>query len=202
MTIRQANKNIYWAWKAMKQRCLNPNCKAFNNYGARGISICKEWYEFEPFYYWAINNGYRKGLDIDRIDNNKGYYPENCRWATRSQNTNNRRVTRYLTVRGETLPIAFWEKKLNLSRGLISQWLNAHDEEYAVKALEEMIDVGYKPRNYSRTHFKKVVCIETGEIFQSISDTAKHCERMPCTISNCIKNGRKVNGYTYAFYSQ
>lgn len=62
MSIRTENKSIYWAWKAMKQRCKNPKCKAYKNYGARGIKVCNEWEKFEPFLSWCLENGYQKGF--------------------------------------------------------------------------------------------------------------------------------------------
>lgn len=76
MSIRTENKSIYWAWKAMKQRCKNPKCKAYKNYGARGIKVCNEWEKFEPFLSWCLENGYQKGLDLDRRDNNGNYSPD------------------------------------------------------------------------------------------------------------------------------
>ena len=62
MSLRSENKNIYWAWKSMKQRCKNPNCKAYKNYGERGIKVCEEWEEFETFLSWSLSNGYSKDL--------------------------------------------------------------------------------------------------------------------------------------------
>lgn len=57
-TLRKRNKEIYAAWKAMKQRCLNPKCKAYKNYGKRGITVCDEWMNFEPFCEWALSHGW------------------------------------------------------------------------------------------------------------------------------------------------
>lgn len=84
---------LYRIWRGMKQRCLNPNYHSFPEYGGRGITICDEWIDdFPQFYEWSIANGYRDDLTIDRMDNDKGYCPTNCRWATRSeQNSNQRR---------------------------------------------------------------------------------------------------------------
>ena len=67
----------------MKTRCLNPNSKAYHYYGGRGISICDEWKDnFSAFRDWALSNGYRDDLTLDRIDSDKDYSPENCKWST------------------------------------------------------------------------------------------------------------------------
>ena len=73
-------------------RTLNSKHKDYVNYGGRGITICEEWLDVQNFYNWAISNGYSDGLSIDRIDNDAGYSPENCRWTTRTIQSRNQRI--------------------------------------------------------------------------------------------------------------
>lgn len=101
---------LYRIWGAMKNRCNNPKQKEYQHYGGRGITVCDEWlHDFQAFYDWAMANGYKDGLTIDRIDNNKGYSPDNCRWATYEEQSNNKNNTIYISYNNEKHTIKEWE---------------------------------------------------------------------------------------------
>ena len=85
------NKRLYNIWAGMKQRCINPNNSSYSSYGGKGLKVCDEWFsDFKVFQEWALSNGYIDDLSIDRLNNQKGYEPENCRWATTLQQGWNR----------------------------------------------------------------------------------------------------------------
>jgi hypothetical protein len=86
-----SNHKLHNVWRNMKDRCSNPNRNAYPDYGGRGISVCEIWKsDFKSFFDWAMENGYQEGLELDRINNNGNYEPENCRWITHAENMQNR----------------------------------------------------------------------------------------------------------------
>jgi len=103
----------------MRQRCNNPGHKQYVDYGGRGIRICDEWADFESFYQWALSNGYDESLSIDRIDNNKGYCPDNCRWVDGFTQANNKRNNRIITFKGETKPLGQWAVAVGIDANLL-----------------------------------------------------------------------------------
>jgi len=133
---------LYNVWCAMKERCNNPHNKSYQRYGARGITITPEWQNsFETFYAWAVENGYTDGLTIDRIDNNRGYSPDNCRWVTAAQQNRNYSRNHLIAYNGKTQCIADWETETGIKRSTIlwrlqagktlEQVFNRNDGRYA-----------------------------------------------------------------------
>ena len=102
---------IYGVWSSMKARCGIPSAANYANYGGRGIRVCDQWSDdFVAFRSWALLNGYRRGLQIDRVDNDGNYTPENCRWVRPKVNANNRRTNVRVKVFGESKTMAEWSR--------------------------------------------------------------------------------------------
>lgn len=121
---------LYYIYHAIKCRCYNPNDKAFHNYGARGIKISDKWNTYDNFEKWALKNGYKKGLWIDRIDNDSDYSPENCRWITPKEQQNNKRTNVKIIIDGVEKTIQEWAdysgiKPMTIKRRIKLGWDNS-----------------------------------------------------------------------------
>ena len=112
-------KRLYHIWLSMRERCNNPNHKQYSYYGGRGVTVCEEWDDYAVFREWAYQNGYTDTLTLDREDNDSGYNPNNCRWATKKEQANNRRSNRIITVDGESHNIQWWVEKTGLPRTVV-----------------------------------------------------------------------------------
>lgn len=106
---------LYNVWCAMKRRCYNKNTKDYKNYGGRGIKVCDEWLSYVPFYKWAMNNGYKANMTIDRIDNNGNYEPNNCRWISRTENVLKKRNNHKIKYNGQEMYLHELAKLKNIN---------------------------------------------------------------------------------------
>lgn len=125
---RTTRKRLGLIYHGIVQRCYNPKSDAYHNYGGRGITICKEWYDpkwksirgvsspgCKKFIEWALKSGYNPMLTLDRVNTNKPYSPDNCRWADNKMQSNNRRNTRVIiTPTGERIPLAYFAEQYSV----------------------------------------------------------------------------------------
>lgn len=119
------NKKLYWVYYAMLDRCYNVKSPRYKDYGARGITVCKEWREDNrTFFAWAIANGYKEGLTLDRLDNDKSYSPTNCAWVSNKDNCNHNRRTHFLTYKGKTQSLKKWSEELGINYSTLRNRIN------------------------------------------------------------------------------
>lgn len=120
MAVSQIEKELRHRYNHIKWRCYSPNCHYYDRYGGRGIKMCDEWLnDFYSFMNWALSNGYKKELAIDRIDNNGDYSPDNCRFVTAAENNQNRRSSKFFTYNGKTQNLMQWCIELGLDYNMV-----------------------------------------------------------------------------------
>ena len=115
-----ASHELYFSFKSIFHRCNNPKNPKYKDYGGRGIKVCERWSERDGFLHFLEDMGERpEGMSLDRIDNNSGYAPENCRWATQKEQCNNRRDTIKVEFNNKTQSLQEWADEVHLSRTTI-----------------------------------------------------------------------------------
>ena len=113
---------LYFSWAQMIQRCYNPKNKAYKNYGGREIQTCDSWLTFDNFYH---DMGERpQNTTLDRIDNERGYFKENCRWATKVEQNNNKRTNNNITFNGKTMTLKQWSDATGINYNTLTKRLN------------------------------------------------------------------------------
>lgn len=113
----------------MIQRCTNPKNAAYPRYGGRGIKVCPEWKKRKSFIEWALKAGYSDTLTLDRIDNDRGYYPENCRWVSIKVNCNNRATTHKIKAFGQCHSLTEWSDILHISYNTLKKRVMAGEPD-------------------------------------------------------------------------
>lgn len=128
-----SGSRAYYAWRSMRSRCLNPMNASYKHYGARGISVCEEWVnDFDKFF--DDMGEAPEGMSLDRIDNELGYSPQNCRWATLRDQLNNQRRNRRLTLEGVTMTASQWAEKLGIRLDTLLKRLDRMPVDQALKS--------------------------------------------------------------------
>lgn len=137
------DSRLYRIFRGMKDRCYNPKNKDYVWYGGKGIKICEEWKNnYAVFKNWAINNGYKETLTIERKDFDKDYCPENCEWITIDQQQRNKSSNRLITYNGETMILVEWAEKFNIPYKVLCARINDRGHSF-----EEAINMPYKRRS-------------------------------------------------------
>lgn len=138
------NANLNKIFRGMYYRCYNPKNKAYRWYGAKNIKICQEWLDNPKlFEEWSLANGYQKHLTIDRIEEDKDYCPDNCRWITRKDNAKYKSTTRILTINGMSYTGREWASILNIGTNVINTMLRNHPQEKVEEFIKKRLSNPY-----------------------------------------------------------
>lgn len=148
----KSDTRLYKIWVNMRQRCNNKSQRTYHLYGGRGIKVCARWNtDFDTFHKWAITNGYQDNLSLDRVDNDKGYMPSNCRWATQKEQNNNKRSNVSITYKGKTQNMKQWSEELSLNYSTLR---NRRRNGWSI---EEMFEIAMEGRakGGSKKHWER-----------------------------------------------
>ena len=132
-----SNERIGSIFNGIKDRCYNKNNKSYKWYGEKGVKVCKEWIDNPKlFENWALSNGYKDNLTIDRIDENKDYCPENCRWISNIENSKYKSTTSLIEVNGEIHSGKDWAKILGFGSNLINNYVRKYGLENTIEFIK------------------------------------------------------------------
>ena len=147
------NKRIKSIFDSMKQRCYNKNDRDYKWYGEKGIKVCDEWMDNPVlFEKWAMHNGYDDTLTIDRINENKNYSPDNCRWITREQNAKYKSTTNIIDVNGEKHTGKEWSSVLGLGANVINTYIRKYGQDNTVEFIKRyMLNPNFGKRNNNQS---------------------------------------------------
>lgn len=150
-THNKSNTRLYRIWSNMKDRCINPKNKRYNRYGERGITFCDEWIDFENFYNWAIQNGYKENLTLDRINNDLNYCPDNCRWANSRQQARNRSTNIFVEYKGQEMTLIELSEKIDIDYNTLKRrYVRGDRGEYLIRPINKTV----KKRGTYNNHCK------------------------------------------------
>lgn len=142
-TNRYYYKKLYYIRYGMLERCFNKKAESYKWYGAKGIKVCDEWLNSDNFIEWSLQNGYKEGLSIERIDTNGDYCPENCKWIQLSEQSNNTCRNINITYKDKTLNINQWAKELGINKNTF--WRYIRVKNYSIDYI-----INHYQTNYSR----------------------------------------------------
>jgi hypothetical protein len=165
-THGKSKTRTHETWRHIKDRCLNKNVDCYKYYAGRGITMCEEWKKFENFY---ADMGERpEGMTLDRIDNEKGYYKENCRWATKKEQQNNTRRTKLFTYQGKTQSMKMWAEELGFPYEKFRARLKRG------KTFEEALENKSQKRKYYEFNGESLTAMEWANKYNLKYNTVAH----------------------------
>lgn len=193
---------LYEIYQNMKARCYYEHSPHYDNYGGRGITVCKDWLNsYNKFKKWALEHGYEETLTLDRINTNGNYEPSNCRWATRKQQSRNLRNNHLVSYNGIYKPLSEWCEILGINKNSIRKRL--------VRTNDNLNDALALPKGFQYNHKKVNMYNEDGMLLKSF-DSPTDCANFVGSITNyktrmsrihdvCVGRRNKAYGYIFKY---
>lgn len=176
--------DLYSKWGSMVNRCKR------GVYFKKGITVCSEWVNsYLAFKEWALSNGYKEGLELDRKENDKGYSPDNCRFVTRLVNNSNRSNTIFIDYKGERTSLTLYAEKNNLPLNVYNTIRRRISNGWDV---ERAIETPVREGGYGHKGTTDVINTETGQVFNSVQEAAASIGILPKNLSSML-NGKRKN---------
>ena len=170
----------------MKNRCYNPQNKFYKDYGGRGITVCSEWLDkkngHKNFREWALENGWKEGYSIDRINVNGNYEPSNCRWATPTEQANNRRNNNFVTINGVTKTTTEWAKQIGISQNAFAERVRSGWSD------DKLLEQKYKPLKMTKAEMSKEI-----RMYRKLEEQGLLL-RLPCKVGDVIYEIHPLTG--------
>lgn len=195
--VNTENLRLYQIWSGMKQRCLNPKQAHFELYGGRGITVCEEW--LNSFEKFLDDMGPRpdNNFSLDRIDNNQGYSRDNCRWATRVQQSQNRRTNIMITFGSATRALSYWCKMFGMPHATATSRIkkDGYEPQMALTTplKHSKVKVGDRYNNLvviellefknwdCRNKHRAIICqCDCGSLYETLDSRVKHGKTKSC----------------------
>lgn len=202
-TYGYTHHRLYACYYRMRHRCENAADGSYKRYGGRGIKVCDEWKnDIMAFINWGLENGYKEGLSIDRIDNDGDYSPENCRWADARQQSNNRHTNKYVSYNGETHTVSEWSRIIGISPLTLNARLSSGWN------VEDALTISTDERRYGilQNANVKTIVYKDGEIvgvFDSQSEAAQFVGVGKSSVSRCMRGLQsQAKGYVFKPYEE
>lgn len=178
-------------WHGMRRRCSDVRHKNYNRYGGRGIKVCDEWNNnYVAFARWSLKNGYKDNLTIDRINYDGNYEPSNCRWIPEKDQHRNTCTCRYFTFNSITKTITEWADEYGIHKNTLTQRLDSG------MSIEDALNANNPHRRGRRI---PVRCIDTNEVFPSITAAANKYHANTSCIAEALRTGRISHGKRWEY---
>ena len=162
----------------MKNRCYNPQNKFYKDYGGRGITVCSEWLDkkngHKNFREWALENGWKEGYSIDRINVNGNYEPSNCRWATPTEQANNRRNNNFVTINGVTKTTTEWAKQIGILQNAFAERVRNGWSD------DKLLEQKYKPLKMTKAEMSREI-----RMYRKLEEQGLLL-RLPCKVGDTV----------------